>query len=132
MKSVCLIGFATMVVLMAACGRGAAMPPASPAASPAQQPSPVAAPTQQPGQPCIESMVMREGKFAPVRLVIRTNCAVLFTNRDEALIQIQGHDFTLGEMGKDQAWAHTYKEPGSFEIFNTNNPAQRAAVVVQP
>ncbi|MEK7215006.1 MAG: hypothetical protein AAB289_05365 [Chloroflexota bacterium] len=74
---------------------------------------------------------MREGKFAPERLAIPVNCAVLFTNRDDTLVQIQGHDFTLGEMSKDQAWAHTYKEAGSFEIFNAKNPTQRAAILVR-
>lgn len=74
----------------------------------------------------------------PSRLTVKAPCAVLFTNRDDAVVQIQGNDvsapggsFILGEMGKDQSWAHTYKEPGEFEYWNTKNPSMKGVVLVQ-
>ena len=82
--------------------------------------------------PCVDSIVIKDGRPAPERLVIRPNCAVLFTNRDEAVVQIQGHDFLLGEMGRDQSWAHTYREAGVFEYFDAKDPRVRGTVVVQP
>jgi len=73
--------------------------------------------------------------MVPPRLTVKAPCAVLFTNRDDSVVQIQGADspqgFLLGEMAKDQSWAHTYKDPGEFEYFNTKNPSMRGVVVVQ-
>ncbi len=43
-------------------------------------------------------------------------CVVMFTNRGAAIHQIQGPDFLLGEIGKDQSWAHTYATPGNFDL----------------
>lgn len=115
---------------------GGCAPPPTPAARntpPAATATPPAfAPTQQPGQPCIESMVLRGGKWVPDRLVVKVNCAVLFTNRDDAPVQVQGPDFVLGEMAKDGAWARTFRDPGTFEIHNAKDPTQRATVIVQP
>lgn len=84
---------------------------------------------------CVDGITIRDGKVTPDRLVVKAPCAVLFTNRDDPVVQIQGQDatpFTLGEMGKDQSWAHTYKNPGQYEWFNTKDPALRGTVVVQP
>lgn len=85
-----------------------------------------------PSQICVDTIVARDGKFIPERLVVPKNCAVMFTNRDDTVIQIQGHDFILGEMGKDESWAHTYKEPGTFPFFNAKSDTMRGTVVVQP
>lgn len=83
-------------------------------------------------------VTIREGRLVPSRLTVKAPCAVLFTNRDDAVVQIQGNDvsapggsFILGEMGKDQSWAHTYKEPGEFEYWNTKNPSMKGVVLVQ-
>lgn len=85
---------------------------------------------------CIESIVVQNGRFVPDHLVVPRNCAVLFTNRSDAVVQVHGKDspddFLLGEMGRDQSWAHTYKTPGEFELTNTKDPGMRAKVTVHP
>ena len=126
--------FLLFVLFAEACAGGRAPAPATvPATVPATPPaSPTAAgaPTTS-SNICIESIEIRDGKIARPRLVVKAPCAVLFTNRDDAVVQIQGHDFLLGEMGKDQSWAHTYRDPGQFEYFNAKDPSLRGAVLVQ-
>ena len=83
-------------------------------------------------QICIETVVIQGGKVIPETLTVKAPCVVLFSNRDDAVHQIQGHDFLLGEIGKDQSWAHTYNDPGSFPYLSTKDPALRGRVIVQP
>ena len=125
------------VLVLAACTRtpqdAAPSPPnqqTRPMPGPAQQTPAAKAPTTI--RLCMETVVIQNGALHPERLTVTPNCAVLFSNRDDAIVQIQGHDFLLGAMEKDQSWAHTYKEPGVFQYFNTKNPDQRGTVMVQP
>lgn len=77
-------------------------------------------------------MVIQDGKFTPDRFTVPRNCVLLFSNRDDTIEQIQGHNYLLGEMGKDQSWAHTYRDPGTFEFWSTKNSALRGTVTVLP
>ena len=96
----------------------------------AQQPTPAA------GSICIETVVVQDGKFIPANLTVPRNCAIIFTNRSEPIVQIQGRDqpedFLLGEMGKDQSWAHTYKTPGEYEFMNRGDSSMRGKITVRP
>lgn len=123
----CLTG----LLALTACTRAA---PAGQAASPTVTPSAVSSTDTSipPGsQICIETVVIQGGKITPETLTVKAPCVVLFSNRDDAVQQIQGHDFLLGEMGKDQSWAHTYKDPGSFPWVSTKDPALKGRVIVQ-
>lgn len=115
-----------------------------PAAATTPRPVPATQPVQEPAQQptsaatsiCIETIVIQDGRFIPASLTVPKNCAIMFTNRSEPVVQIQGkdqpEDFLLGEMGKDESWAHTYKTPGEYEFMNTSNPSMRGKITVRP
>lgn len=126
-----------LVLLFIGCTRepaAAATPRPAPSTPAAQQPA--QQPTSATTSVCIETIVIQDGKFIPASLTVPKNCAILFTNRSEPIVQIQGRDqpddFLLGEMGKDQSWAHTYKTPGEYEFLNTSNPSMRGKIIVRP
>lgn len=126
-----------LVLLVTGCTR-------EPAAATTPRPAPSTPSAQQPAQQptpattsiCIETIVIQDGAFIPATLIVPKNCAIMFTNRSEPVVQIQGkdqpEDFLLGEMGKDQSWAHTYKTPGEYEFLNTTNPSMRGKITVRP
>ena len=130
----------TGAVLLASCTRE--MPPSA-ATTPASTPQ--GAPTQRSPAPtatvsssriCIETVVIQDGKLIPATLRVPRNCVVMFTNRGDSIVQIQGRDgaedFLMGQTGKDQSWAHTYKNAGEFEFFNTKDSTLRGKVTVMP
>ncbi len=132
---------AASLVLAACSGSTGTQPSASSAPAPsgaATASSPGAGPAGQAGSAapsgdiCVDSINFMNGKPTPDPLVVRPNCAVLFTNRDDTVIQIQSTDFQLGEIGKDQSWAHTYKEPGEYPYFNVKDPSVKGTVIVRP
>lgn len=130
-----LLAAAALALALAACTRGG---PESPPPAPASQQTPTpgaAQPTPAPALPggavCIETVVIQDGRAAPETLNVTAPCVVLFSNRGESVAQIQGHDFLLGEMAKDQSWAHTYKEPGAFEYVDIRNAGIRGRVIVR-
>ncbi len=75
-------------------------------------------------------MVITGGRFQPERLTVPKGCAVMFTNRDDAVEQIAGPDFTLGEIGKDQSWVRTYREAGTFEFHSTKSSLKGTITVL--
>jgi len=124
--------FALILLLLAACSGGSQD---APSPQPPAAPQPAALPGGE--QYCVEGITIRQGQLAPPRLTVKAPCAIMFTNRDDDVVQIQGNDtsapdgiFLLGEMGKDQSWAHTYKDPGEFEYWNTKNPSMKGIVAV--
>jgi len=126
-----------LVLLITGCAResvAATTPRPAPSTPPAQPPAPQ--PTPATASICIETIVVQDGRFIPASLTVPKNCAIMFTNRSEPIVQIQGkdqpEDFLLGEMGKDQSWAHTYKTPGEYEFMNTSNPSMRGKITVRP
>lgn len=139
-KAAVVFFLVTGALLLAGCTREAppnatTAPASTPQGSPAQRsPAPTAAPSS--AQVCIETVVVQGGKLVPATLTVPRNCVVMFTNRDDPVVQIQGRDgtedFLLGETGKDQSWAHTYKNPGESEFFNTKDPNLRGKVTVKP
>lgn len=139
-KVVIIFFLITGAVLLAGCTReappsAATAPASTPQGAPAPR-SPAPTATVSSSRICIETVVIKDGDLTPKTLTVPRNCVVMFTNRGDSIVQIQGRDgaedFVLGETGKDQSWAHTYKNPGGFEFFNTKDPTLRGKVTVVP
>ena len=108
--------------------------PTPPATATATIAAPLPTTTAVPGAGpiCIETVTIEDGQLKPATLTVPMGCVVMFTNRGATIHQIQGPDFILGEIGKDQSWAHTYATPGNFEFWSTKDPALRGTITVQP
>lgn len=117
--------------LGAACGgRGAATPTPPPAPQLQTGADPTAVGIS-PADLCLETVVIRDRKPAPATLTIKAPCRVMFTNRDAEPVRIGTSFFQLGPLGKDESWVQTFREPGTYQWTDANDPTITGTIVVQ-
>jgi plastocyanin len=76
---------------------------------------------------------IKEFKFAPTALEIRTGTTVTWTNRDEETHTITSATgaFASAGLGHDETFAQTFTRPGAYEYFCALHPKMRATVIVK-
>jgi plastocyanin len=76
---------------------------------------------------------IKEFKFAPTALEIRTGTTVTWTNRDEETHTITSATgaFASAGLGNDETFAQTFTRPGTYEYFCALHPKMRATVIVK-
>jgi plastocyanin len=76
---------------------------------------------------------IKEFKFAPTALEIRTGTTVTWTNRDEETHTITSTTgaFASAGLGNDETFAQTFTRPGTYEYFCALHPKMRATVIVK-
>ena len=76
---------------------------------------------------------IKEFKFAPGALQIRSGTTVTWTNHDEETHTITSTTGAFGSsgLGSDETFAQTFTRAGTYEYFCALHPRMRATVVVK-
>jgi plastocyanin len=105
---------------------------ASPANAPADaKPASAAVAAPDTGAPAIVHVVMRNMKFDPPAVELKSGGVVEWKNEDITPHTATSTSFDSTSIDPDKTWRHTFSEPGSFPYSCTFHPDMKAVVTVK-
>ena len=82
-------------------------------------------------RPAIVHVVMRNMKFDPATVEVKTGDVVEWKNEDITPHTATSTSFDSTSIDPDKTWRHTFSEPGSFAYACTFHPDMKAVVTVK-